>query len=203
MNTVVPELRFNVNHQVLALQSHDVTLRGNVVTLRPLAECDWSVLLKWNNDPDVMELADHNAFTECTLLDLQPVYRWISTHAHCFIIEVDGKPIGECWLQRMNLQRIVSAFPGQDVRRIDLMIGEKDLWGRGYGTETIKLLVDFGLYTEQVDAIFGIVAVGNQRSQRAFKRNGFRLHALVEDDDGTVITELVVTREDYESLASR
>ena len=35
----------------------------------------------------------------------------------------------------MNLQRIVAQFPDKDLRRIDLMIGEKELWGCGYGTE--------------------------------------------------------------------
>ena len=60
---------------------------------------------------------------------MQTIYRWISTRAHCFIMEVGGNPIGECWLQRMNLQRIVAQFPDKDLRRIDLMIGEKELWG--------------------------------------------------------------------------
>ena len=55
-----------------------------------MAESDWDVLLKWNNDPAVMELADYNPFEESTLEDLQTIYRWLSTHAYCFIMEVDG-----------------------------------------------------------------------------------------------------------------
>ena len=103
----------------------------------------------------------------CTLGEVQSIYRWISTHAHCFIIEVEGRPIGECWLQRMNLRRIVDQFPGKDLRRIDLMIGEKELWGRGYGTEAIALLVDFGFSREAADAIFGIASGDNARSLRS------------------------------------
>jgi hypothetical protein len=33
-------------------------------------------------------------------------------------------------------------------RRIDLMIGEKRLWGRGLGTDTIRTLTRFGLEEE-------------------------------------------------------
>ena len=40
----------------------------------------------------------------------------------------------------MNLRRIVDQFPGENLRRIDLMFGEKELWGRGYGTEANALL---------------------------------------------------------------
>lgn len=183
------------------LVAHDVTLRGGAVTLRPMTEGDWDVLLKWNNDPAVMELADANPFEETTLADLQTIYRWISTHAFCFIMEVDGAPIGECWLQRMNLQRIVSQFPERDLRRIDLMIGEKKLWGRGYGTEAIRLLVDFGFRIQGGDAIFAPVAEENRRSQRAFQKNGFTCHARFQEPDGSMNTDLVLWRKDYEAAS--
>lgn len=204
MNIVVPEFRFDINHRISTLRCHGVTLTGGAVTLRPMTEGDWDILLEWNNDPVVMDLADHAAFTETTLEELQTIYRWISSHAHCFIIEVENKPIGECWLQRMNLQRIVREFPGQDLRRIDLMIGEKALWGHGYGTEAIGLLVDFGFAEEQVDAIFAVVAEENRRSRRAFAKNGFALHARFQEPDGMVITDLALWRADREAgLAPR
>ena len=57
----------------------------------------------------MMEYADHEDFKPSTLGELQAIYRWISTHAHCFIIEVEGYSVGECWLQRMNLRRIVDS----------------------------------------------------------------------------------------------
>ena len=203
MNDVIPELRFDSSRRLAALRSHGVTLRGGAVTLRPMTEGDWDILLTWNNDPVVMALADHSPFEETTLADLQTIYRWISTHAHCFIMEAAGAPIGECWLQRMNLQRLVDQFPDQDLRRIDLMIGEKKLWGRGYGTEAIGLLVDFGFRVEQVDAICALVAEDNRRSQRAFHKNGFTRHATLQEPDGTVITDLVLRRTAYEAARAR
>ncbi len=203
MNPVIPELQPTPERRPSSLAPHDVILRGGAVTLRPMTEGDWDALLTWNNDPVVMELADANPFEETTLAELQTIYRWISTHAYCFIMEVDGNPIGECWLQRMNLQRIVSQFPDHDLRRIDLMIGEKALWGRGYGTEAIGLLVDFGFSAEKADAIFGLVKEENRRSQRAFAKNGFSRHATVTEPDGNVIADLVVWRTAYEAAGAR
>ena len=173
------------------------------MTLRPMCEDDWDVLLKWNNDPAVMELADHSPCEESTLEELQTIYRWISTHAYCFIMEVDGNPIGECWLQRMNLQRIVAQFPDKDLRRIDLMIGEKELWGRGYGTEVIGLLVEFGFQKKRADAIFAPVMADNHRSQRAFQKNGFTYHARTQEPDGRANADLVVWRTEDETAGAR
>ena len=203
MEIVIPELQSTPERRVSVMQTHGVTLRGAAVTLRPMVESDWDVLLKWNNDPVAMELADYNPFEETTLGDLQTIYRWISTHAYCFIMEVGGNPIGECWLQRMNLQRIVAQFPNQDLRRIDLMIGEKELWGRGYGTEAIGLLVEFGFSLEKADAIFAPVMADNHRSQRAFRKNGFTCLKRFQEPDGSINTDLVLWRTEYETAIPR
>ena len=193
VNAVMPELEYKSHPPVARLQTHDVYLRGDHVTLRPMTEDDWGFLLKWNNDPEVMEYADHDGFKPSTLGEVQGIYRWISTHAHCFIIEVEGYPFGECWLQRMNLRRIVDQFPGENLKRIDLMIGEKELWGRGYGTETIALLVNFGFRDVGADAIFGIVSADNARSLRAFHKCGFSRHAVIQEEDGTLSHDLIIT----------
>ena len=203
MDIVIPELQPTPGRRPAVMKAHDVTLRGAGVTLRPMGEGDWDILLEWNNDPAVMELADHNPFEESTVEELQTIYRWISTHAYCFIMEVEGNPIGECWLQQMNLQRIVAQFPNQDLRRIDLMIGEKELWGRGYGTEAIGLLVEFGFQTERADAIFAPVMADNHRSQRAFQKNGFTCHARIQEPDGSINTDLVVWRTEFETARAR
>ena len=194
MSVVIPDLQYRSDHGVERLQSHDVYLRGKHVTLRPLTEDDWHLLLKWNNDPEVMKYFDHEDFSPTSLSEVQSIYRWVSTHAHCFIIEVEGHSIGECWLQRMNLQRIVDQFLGEDLRRIDIAIGEKDLWGRGYGTEAIRLLVDFSLTHERADAIFGIVSADNERSLRAFRKCGFSRPAPVQEEDGAFVHDLVLRR---------
>ena len=36
------------------LSTHNVTLEGPRVTLRPLTEDDWDLLVKWCNDPGVL-----------------------------------------------------------------------------------------------------------------------------------------------------
>ena len=66
--------------------------------------------------------------------EVQELYCTVCAHAFCFVIEADGRPVGDCWLQEVNLDRILKQYPDEDCRRIDLMIGQKGSLGRGIGT---------------------------------------------------------------------
>ena len=193
MNVVVSGLEYRMGHEVSRLVTHDHVLHGESVKLRPMTEGDWGILLAWNNDSEVMEYVDSGGFSPSSLSEIQSIYRWISTHAFCFIMEVDGRAVGECWLQRMNLRRIVEQFPDDDLWRIDLMIGVKDLWGRGFGSEAIKLLVQFGFGRVGADAIFGLVSASNTRSRRAFQKCGFAVLGEPREPVGATGYDLVIT----------
>ena len=63
----------------------------------------------------------------------------------------------------------------EDIRRIDMMIGEKTYWNSGIGTVLIGMLVDFAFAYENVDYIYAMVSDYNIRNAHAFEKNGFRL----------------------------
>ncbi|MDE2769123.1 MAG: GNAT family N-acetyltransferase [Chloroflexota bacterium] len=165
------------------LRTHQVTLRSGLVTLRPLTEDDWELVAGWWNDPEIAYYADADD-GEYTLAQVQEIVRGISQKAYCFVIEFEGWPVGECWLQEMNVQRILDRNPGLDCRRVPLE-NEKAYWGRGIGTATIRLLVEFGFESERADAIFAMeIADYNTRSRRAFERAGFELYDTVAQPAG-------------------
>jgi aminoglycoside 6'-N-acetyltransferase len=179
------------------LSEHNITLHGEQVVLRPMTENDWDILARWNSDPEVLYFSEGGAVESYALEDVQGIYRWVSQNAFCFIIEFNDQPIGECWLQRMNIERLLEKYPDKDCRRIDLMIGEKRLWGRGLGTDTIRTLTRFGLEEEGADMIFGLVGDYNLRSVGAFKRAGYEVDAEVEEPPGEKATfsyDLVIRR---------
>ncbi len=55
-----------------------------------------------------------------------------------------------------------------------IMIGEKDCWGKGYGTETASLMLDYGFTCEGLHSIMLHVHAYNERAIRAYRRAGFR-----------------------------
>jgi|SRR5215475_1943191 len=182
----------------MKLKEHNITLYGDQVTLRPMTENDWDILLKWNSDPEVLYFSEGGDVSSWNLEDIQGIYRDVSQNAFCFIIEFNGQPIGECWLQQMNIERLLQKYSGKDCRRIDLMIGEKRLWGHGLGTDTIRTLSKFGFEKEGADLIFGLVGDYNLRSIGAFKRAGYVVEAEIEDPPGEkskFTYDLVIRRE--------
>ena len=185
----------------MKLRKHEIALHGERVALRPMTEDDWDILLKWNSDPDVLYFAEGDDVSVYNLDQVQQIYRGISQNAFCFIIEVDDKPIGDCWLQQMSLERILDEHPGADCRRIDLMIGEKEWWGRGLGTEVIRLLTKFAFEREKADFVFGCdIADYNLASLRAFQKAGYQVETKIEQPPGGKVHycyDLILSRERY------
>jgi RimJ/RimL family protein N-acetyltransferase len=183
------------------LREHSVHLARPPVHLRPLTEDDWELLLRWNSDAEVLFYSEGDDVQSRDLEDIQGIYRGVSQAALCFVMEHNGRPVGECWLQRMNLPWIQEAFLAQDLRRIDIAIGEKDVWGQGIGTTAIDLLCGLAFESEGADAVFACsVADYNPRSRRAFERNGFTLWREVPEPPGQkAVTSyyLLLTRERY------
>jgi RimJ/RimL family protein N-acetyltransferase len=71
--------------------------------------------------------------------------------------------------------------PGRRCAHFGIMIGEKDCWGRGYGTETGLLMLDYafrflGLHSVQL----GVYAY-NERAIGAYARAGYRVIGRVRE----------------------
>ena len=65
----------------MKLGKHEIILHGEKVTLRPMTEDDWDILLKWNSDPDVLYFAEGDEVSVYTLEQTQQIYRGISQNA--------------------------------------------------------------------------------------------------------------------------
>ena len=169
---------------------HDVVLHDGDIVLRPLTENDWAVLERWNQDPEVLWYAESDDAGSNAPERVRQVARHVSQDAYYFVIEHEGRPIGEAWLQLMNLARVLDRHRGLDCRRIDLVIGEKELWGTGIGTRVIRAITDFGFETERADAIFGCdIGDRNPRSLGAFGRAGYEVNLVRRSDSPKDVRE--------------
>lgn len=182
------------------LREHSVTLRAGDIVLRPLTEDDWQTLLLWEDDPEVLYYSEGADVTGQSVEDLQRIFRPISQHAFCFLIERGGEPLGSCWLQEMNLPRILEREGGNDCRRIDLALA-RAAWGQGVGTAAVRLLLEFGFVEQRADAIFACdVGDYNERSLRLWRGLGFEEHGRHAQPPGRkarTVFDLVLRRRDY------
>ncbi len=56
-----------------------------------------------------------------------------------------------------------------------IMIGDKESWGQGYGTEVTRLMLDYGFTCLGLHNINLWVNAANERGIRAYRRAGFRM----------------------------
>jgi RimJ/RimL family protein N-acetyltransferase len=55
-----------------------------------------------------------------------------------------------------------------------IVIGEKDCWGKGYGTETTRLMLEYAFTVLNLHSVFLATSGYNERAMGAYRRAGFR-----------------------------
>ncbi len=79
----------------------------------------------------------------------------------------DDKLIGTCGFHRPD--------PRNHHAEVGISIGEKDYWGRGYGTDAMQILLRYGFYELNLHRIELRVYSFNHRAIRSYEKLGFRL----------------------------
>lgn len=189
------------------INAHDITLyiRTHInLFLRPLCDDHLPYLYKWCADPEVLYWTEGGtAETDLSYGadTVNQIYGEVSQDALCFLVEVDGVPIGECWLQKMNLPEVKAMYSEDlDVRRIDMSIGEKAYWGKGIGTQFIGMLMEFAFCSEQVDVLHCLCEDYNVRSRRVWEKHGFKqilAEPLPQPQKGQWQYHYKLTRQEY------
>ena len=76
------------------------------------------------------------------------------------------RPIGLTYFSQMNRVYQTAEF--------NISIGARDCWGKGYGTETTRLMLGYAFATLGFNMIWLRVLSTNERAIRAYNRAGFR-----------------------------
>jgi len=147
-------------------------LEGNKVRLRPVRRSDISLYLRWYNDLNVTQyLTRHLPMTE--MAEEKWIEELATTRAKTdvvFVIEAinsdSSEPIGNCGLHRIDPKDQTAVF--------GIVIGEKDYWGKAYGTEATPLILDYGFKQLNLHRISSSALEFNERSIKLHKRIGFK-----------------------------
>jgi RimJ/RimL family protein N-acetyltransferase len=60
-----------------------------------------------------------------------------------------------------------------------IAIGEKDEWDKGYGTDALRAICDFGFGALRLERISLMVYPGNARGRRAYEKAGFTMEGTL------------------------
>lgn len=143
---------------------------GTRVDLRRHAEADRDVFIGWYQDAEIAEMLRH---------DLAPL---TASQARSYFdsIILPASARGTCWAifehgrdRLVGSTALVDIDPSQGASLFRLVIGDKDAWGRGYGTEATYLVLAEAFLRLKLNQVNLEVFSHNPRAQRAYARVGF------------------------------
>lgn len=144
-------------------------LKGQRVILRAMTRDDLTRLAEFNNDVEVELSGGGDPPMPQSLARLQAEFEQrVSSGGRDgsdFAIEADGRFIGICAL--FNFDQTAHTC------ELGISIGDKDYWGRGFGRETVSVLLDYAFRLRNFHKVWLRVHGLNERAQRAYQSCGF------------------------------
>ena len=148
-------------------------LQGTLISLRPLSPRDLPDLIRWYGDPEVNHWLHQSEYRDVSEGRARQKYgpgseregdaRWI--------IEAAGVPVGVVRLEG------IEAVHGKAA--LGIVIGEKECWSRGYGSEAINLALAHGFRELGLRRVELITDADNKRGIRCYEKCGFRREGLL------------------------
>lgn len=159
------------------------------IVLRPATPADVPHLERWDLEPHVIGATSDDPEADVAFEDAEWLVEITNNDpaSAYFIAEVEGRPIGAMQIIDPALER--THYWGKDCPpnpcAMDIWIGEKDVLGKGYGTQMMTMAINHAFEDPSVEAIIIDPLNSNTDAHRFYQRLGFRPigRRLFEDDD--------------------
>jgi len=161
-----------------------VILKGPRVTLRPYLLTDAPTFFRWFKDKEVVKYL--GAPSPKSLKDEEKFVRKNQRrkNGHTFaVLNESEKLIGSAGI----------GFE-EGVATLGILVGEKKEWNKGYGTEIIKVLTQFGFAYKKVHRVQLKVSTENIAAIQAYKKVGF----VIEGTSRQAMKNFILHRYDDE-----
>ncbi len=145
-------------------------LSGKRIRLRAMEPADLSNLVRWMNDPEVIE--NLLVYTPLSSVDEQNWFDGMMKRPkeeHAYVIEIleDGAwiPIGSTNFHLLDWNNRSA--------ELGLSIGEKMYWNHGYGRDTVRLMLRYAFNDLNLNRVSLTVFDTNERGKKAYLAAGF------------------------------
>lgn len=145
------------------------SIRGEQVYLRPAERTDLDAFVRWFSDAETTRyLAIRAPFSKAmeekwfdAMLEMQGK----GSYHFVICLLADDRPIGTAGFHHVNQEDGHASF--------GISIGEKAEWSKGYGTDALRAICDFGFGQLRLERIELDVYEPNKRAQRSYEKAGF------------------------------
>lgn len=147
------------------------------LVLGPIETSDAPLIHVWQNDKEIQSLSADEPRSETLNESEQRVQRWINSNPeetlHWAIRHKDCGLVGFAHLALIERRHARC--------HIGIVIGEKSLWGRGYGTEVCVTLTRYALQELSLNRVAAETYSTNPRSMRMLERAGFKREGTLRE----------------------
>ena len=148
---------------------------GDRIYLRPLDMEDADAFVSWLNDTEIRQylgmISPMNRLREREYL--KDLYKDEKRLNLGIVLKKKDELIGGVGLHDISLTHRNT--------EIGIVIGNKNYWSKGYGTEALKLMMGHGFDQLNIHRIFLRVISNNARAIRAYEKAGFRMEAVFRE----------------------
>jgi [ribosomal protein S5]-alanine N-acetyltransferase len=172
-------------------------MAANRIVLRPKRLSDAKDDYAWQTDPelakldaaDVLDISYQQYVSEYTFELCYP-----SSGRYEFGVDTpEGKHIGNCVYYNVS--------SNESKAEIGIMIGSREYWNQGYGTETVRALLSYIFSKTGLERIYLTTLDWNIRAQKCFNKCGFiECGRLVRDNHDFIL--MAVRRHEFAELTS-
>lgn len=146
----------------------DAFVTGEKVRLRGLQRSDMEVYRRWLANPEVTAFLEMG-WKPLSDAEVESVFASMTASPEAVAFAVEDKATGD-------LAGVAGLYLIQWLARraqFNILLGEPKMWNRGLGTETLKLLLDYGFETLNLESIQLGVNADNLRAVRSYEKAGF------------------------------
>ncbi len=126
------------------------------------------LMARWANDSEYVRLQDDDP---CQLPSIRQWQEWA----------INPNPSGEFFVIRELASDRIIGFLGLGMRKwihaetyVGIGLGEREYWGRGYGTEAMRLALQYAFQELNLHRVSLSVIAYNERAIRSYEKAGFR-----------------------------
>ena len=170
-------------------------INGENINIRPKILSDGESDYYWRSDPELSYL-DATIPITLTLKEYLKYHeselKYPSKWSVRFGIETNEKiHIGNCMYYDIDFQKKSA--------ELGIMIGNKQYWNKGYGSESVKLILIHIFSFTEIDLIYLHTLKSNFRAQKSFTKSGFTFKSFVRKN-GYDFVRMEITKSSWENI---
>jgi len=180
------------------------TIRGDLVYLRPAERGDIDLFVRWFADAETTRYLSTRAPFSKAMEEkwFESMVEQQGKRQYHFVICLlaDDRAIGTAGFHHVNQEDGHATF--------GISIGEKAEWSKGYGTDALRAICDFGFGQLRLERIELDVYITNLRAQRSYEKAGFvsegvLRHAQFADGAFQDLRRMSLLREEWAAQPQR